>query len=295
MLSTFENSGRQHLRRKERERHIRQIEAFANSLDFISDDTAACSLAVDTFSGNPLEKIPEDHSVHNGTTVQASSNNDGWWKSKRGTTVIIAVLGLFGLTMIGFLLGVDVGEQQLSIQQAIVTPNAEASGTEVDATLMVRHKTILSLVLDWGISSSEALQDPSSHAARALDWLIYTDLDTTGVETIRTRFALASLFFATQRPDQGNTWTEDRHWLSSYPVCLWYGVECLDERETMGLVQSLNLSSNALTGSIPEEIGLLGLDIRSLDLSDNQLVGTIPETTFLLRNLSTWQGMDGIA
>lgn len=257
MLNTFENAGRQHLRRKERERHLRRMEEFAKSLDFM-DDPDACAVA-DALSGNPLRKVSEDQMKDHGRS--------GMSKRAKG---ILALSMLVALTLIGFLLGLDRGEQEYMHQHD---------------TTDTRRKTISSLILDWGITSPERLGDLSSPAARAMEWLVYTDLETTGAETIRTRFALATLFFATQSPAKGNKWIDDRHWLSSYPVCLWYGVDCLDDRETIGLVKSLNLSSNALTGTIPEEIGLLGLDIRSLDLGGNKLVGTIPETVFLMKNL----------
>ena len=129
------------------------MEAFGKSLDFISDDAAACSLA-DALSGNALQKIPED---------SVPDYSQRGWRTKR-STAIIAVCVLVGLTIIGFLLGVDVGEQE-SAPQVVSTYGENGS---VDATL-VRRKTIFSLVLDWGITSRETLEDPSSHAARALD------------------------------------------------------------------------------------------------------------------------------
>jgi len=266
MLNTFENAGRQHLRRVERERHIRKMDAFAKGLDFMDDPDApdACSM-VDALSGNPLQKIPEDSFL--------GLDKNGKYKRVRSMIVLTVLVGLI---LIGFLFGFGVGERDSSRQ----------SKSKIGDTT-ARHKSITTLILGWGITPRERLDDLSSPPARALDWLAYNDLETTQVEAIRTRFVLATLFFATQSPNIGHTWKEDRHWLSSYPVCLWHGVECFDAGQTMDLVKSLNLSSNELTGTIPEEIGLLGPDIRSLDLSDNELAGTIPETAFLMKNLGT--------
>jgi hypothetical protein len=140
------------------------------------------------------------------------------------------------------------------------------------------------------VTPREILKDSMSAPARALDWLVYEDMNTENVETMRTRFALATLYFETQKPSAGDSWTNDRHWLSSDPVCLWHGVECLDEHTTTGLVKSLNLSSNGLTGTLPDEIGLLEADIRSLDVSNNAIAGTIPETLFLMKNLGKFEG-----
>lgn len=264
MLNTFENADRQHLRREERERHIRRMEAFAKSLEF--DDLPACAM-VDALSGNELEKIPED-SILSDT------------KKSNTYTKIIALCVLILLTLMCFLLGLDVGQREV-VQQSVATKTQDDRADPVS----IRQKTIFSLVLDWGITSRQRLEDPSSPAARALDWLVYSEVKITEVETIRTRYALACIFFATQSPEMGKVWIEDRHWLSSYPVCLWHGVECMDTRDNVAIVKSLNLSSNELTGTIPEEIGMLGLDIHSLDVSDNTINGSIPKTLFLLRNL----------
>lgn len=52
-------------------------------------------------------------------------------------------------------------------------------------------------------------------------------------------------------------------------------------REVVGI----NLSGNSFTGSIPQSIGNCS-KLQSLDLSDNQLSGTLPETLSLLQNLN---------
>lgn len=265
MLSTFENAGRQHLRRKERERHLkhlRQMEEFAKSCEF--DGLPACSLA-DAVSGCPLQKAPEQLSV-----------NKVWWKKP---AIVLSLTLVLCLVLIGFLVGVDFGEHE----------NAQAQKADDRSSVMspsnLRRETLSSLILDWGLTSSERLEDGASPAFLALDWLVFTDVESVASETVRTRFALACLYFATQNPKLGNKWDADNYWLSSYPVCDWFGVDCLDLGENLGLVGSLNLSSNALTGTIPAEIGLLELDITALDLSENHIGGTIPESIFLLRNL----------
>jgi hypothetical protein len=68
-------------------------------------------------------------------------------------------------------------------------------------------------------------------------------------------------------------------------ICFWYGITCVDEDPEVGLVNGLNLSSNGLSNTLSNEIGLLGLDIRSLDLSNNAIGGLLPETLSKLKNL----------
>ena len=120
-----------------------------------------------------------------------------------------------------------------------------------------------------------------------MDWLVFIDRSTEEEETIRTRYVLSTLYFSTQNQGDSKKWSSDFHWLSSYPVCLWYGVECFNEQGTIELVKSLNLSSNLLAGTIPDEIGLLGPEVQILDLSNNEISGTIPGTMSLLANLGT--------
>ncbi|MQM12177.1 hypothetical protein Taro_045089 [Colocasia esculenta] len=61
----------------------------------------------------------------------------------------------------------------------------------------------------------------------------------------------------------------------------------LEYDKTLFLVTSLDLSSNNLSGDIPEELtNLVGL--RSLNLSKNQLTGEIPSKIGDMRNLETF-------
>jgi hypothetical protein len=123
----------------------------------------------------------------------------------------------------------------------------------------------------------------------ALQWLAYKDWETRNIEAVRTRYALATLYFSTHGVETTTgaplPWHVQTHWLSSYPVCLWHGVQCHEEDNTLERVQSLNLTSNGLGGTLPDELSLLQLDIHFLDLSDNTIEGTIPESLSNLRNL----------
>lgn len=161
---------------------------------------------------------------------------------------------------------------------------------------------LFSQILDWEITPRDVLENVTTAPARALHWLSYEDTMVlkefgTGisVETIRTRFALASLYFSTQSTTFVNdafsrsSWVDKTLWLTGYSVCQWFGVECMEDefgQSSLGRVKSLNLSSNGLEGQIPDELGLFQLDIRALDLSGNAIGGTIPETISALKNLN---------
>jgi hypothetical protein len=269
MLSTFENAQRQHARRKERERHLKhlhQMEAFSKSCEF--EDFPASSLA-DAISGFPLQKAPGKSSV-----------NAPWWR--KSPAKILGVSFLVCIILIGFLAGVDFGEHEV-----LASGETDVNEQTMDP-IVLRRDAIASLILDWGLTSLERLRDASSPAFLAHKWLVYTDTESVASPMIQTRFALACLYFATHPdPHPGNQRTSDRDWLSSDLVCSWYGVDCVEFGSGLGMFRSLNLSSNALAGTIPDELGLLAMGIFALDLSQNQLTGTIPESLFLLKNMST--------
>ncbi|MCE2422751.1 MAG: leucine-rich repeat domain-containing protein, partial [Gemmatimonadetes bacterium] len=69
----------------------------------------------------------------------------------------------------------------------------------------------------------------------------------------------------------GENWNNNTNWLTDEPLDDWYGVTADDQ----GNVTRLNLAANALTGSIPAELG----DLESLEylrLHGNDLTGSIP-------------------
>lgn len=78
---------------------------------------------------------------------------------------------------------------------------------------------------------------------------------------------LAALYEATS----DDRWTDNTNWLSETPLNEWYGVTTDDE----GQVTALDLSSNGLTGTIPEALEQLD-SLEFLYLSWNELTGCIP-------------------
>lgn len=81
------------------------------------------------------------------------------------------------------------------------------------------------------------------------------------------RFVLVLVYAATE----GEGWKNQTRWLGRMTVCAWYGVEC----DAEGNVRSLFLPSNNIQGSIESRFGLLTA-LEKLDLSDNALTGSIP-------------------
>lgn len=256
MLNTFENVAKQQARRRERERRIAAMQqAAAPSADeFLwSDD----NLAPAGFTERMEPEMP-----------RTSWCSEIWRARERRKTVCCVVwIAFLIIGVTGFGVGFRAAESEGLAREDFDSSN-------------MRYNQLYNAILDWGYTSGRVLKNESSPQAQALRWLSEEDVHTTDPEVVRTRFALASIYFSTtdivQITGTPTRWRQRSHWLSSYPVCLWHGVECIDEDDTLGRVQALNLSSNGLAGTIAREIGLLKSDIKVLDLGNNEIHGTIP-------------------
>ncbi len=130
---------------------------------------------------------------------------------------------------------------------------------------------------------AEVLSNSDTPQAKAMAWSL-EDRTKYNVEVparVGVRYALATLYYSTN----GDNWLNNTNWKSGHE-CLWNGVYCeLDENNIVS-VTYLNLVTNNLDGSIPEEIGYIE-SLRRIELGSNQLVGPIPETFSRLYELRT--------
>jgi Leucine-rich repeat (LRR) protein len=78
----------------------------------------------------------------------------------------------------------------------------------------------------------------------------------------------------------GSGWEYNYGWLTSLPVCSWFGVIC----NSNGSVVQLNLYGNQLSGTIPWTLGKLD-SLIGLNLQANHIVGTIPSSLGHLNGL----------
>jgi Leucine-rich repeat (LRR) protein len=250
MLTTFDNAEKQHLRRKELERHIQIIASAGATSDLeLYSDNPDLTAAADNVTGKPLNKA-------------ATSQEDVVIIQRRPRRpVIILVVAI--LVVITVLWSV--------VNSSLHSPYpTEIKVDEVNT----RYRRIFSLILDLQVTSRSTLEDKGSAQARALDWLANQDA-ATEIEDVRTRYSLATLYFSTHT---NSTWSNTKNWLSADQVCVWYGVTCNPNKAKVTIVQELNLSANGLMGTLPEELSLLQRDCHVLDLSANAIGGAIPET-----------------
>ena len=92
------------------------------------------------------------------------------------------------------------------------------------------------------------------------------------------RAALIEFYKATG----GDNWTNNENWCSDKPLNEWYGVVTHKDGINTSRVISLELSSNQLSGSIPECIGCL-TELESLRLGWNQLTGGLENLEDLIQ------------
>ena len=90
----------------------------------------------------------------------------------------------------------------------------------------------------------------------------------------------------------GENWTDDTGWLTDAPLSEWHGVTVNSE----GLVTHLDLTSNGVSGTVPEEISQLTSLVHLL-FWDNEITGSIPPGLGALRQLEIldfdWNRMTG--
>ena len=89
--------------------------------------------------------------------------------------------------------------------------------------------------------------------------------------------ALVALYNALDGPN----WNNNTNWLTGEPVSSWYGIMTNDS----GRVETIELSYNNLSGTIPPEIGNL-MNLINLYLGNNQLTGSIPPELGNLMNIN---------
>jgi len=110
-----------------------------------------------------------------------------------------------------------------------------------------------------------------------LAFALCVNMNTTQAQVnVQDSLALVDLYDSTD----GANWWDHTNWLTKNPVKTWWGVIVKNNN-----VIALDLTENALNGSIPSSIGNL-INLQSLYLSGNHLSDSIPSSIGSLVNLS---------
>eukprot|EP00526_Cylindrotheca_closterium_P005926 CAMPEP_0113636168 /NCGR_PEP_ID=MMETSP0017_2-20120614/18875_1 /TAXON_ID=2856 /ORGANISM="Cylindrotheca closterium" /LENGTH=580 /DNA_ID=CAMNT_0000547023 /DNA_START=72 /DNA_END=1814 /DNA_ORIENTATION=- /assembly_acc=CAM_ASM_000147 len=124
------------------------------------------------------------------------------------------------------------------------------------------------------VSAQSLLTNPSRPQGKAYAFLVNYDPYFQGscsVTGLKERFILMTLFFATN----GEYWSLLAGWCGGTDHCGWSGVSC-----SSGAVTGIDLATNNLSGTIPEEIFALS-QLQRLNMFANSLLGTIPNLSLL--------------
>ncbi len=85
---------------------------------------------------------------------------------------------------------------------------------------------------------------------------------------------------------QGSQWSNNTNWLSDKPLEEWYGLN--QGASGLDYVHSMELSYNNLRGSLPESFAEIMTTANYINISQNALTGTIPDA---VKNHHKWQSL----
>ncbi|CAB9508252.1 receptor-like protein kinase precursor [Seminavis robusta] len=177
-----------------------------------------------------------------------------------------------------------------------------------------RLKAFEFYVVDQDVTDPAQLEIMGSPAKKALHWITQKDpaqLEIPGLDgdievsnaqaeyALLQRYALAVFYYSQQAassstsdnsggrqlqkdPEKSealaNREAFDTTWLSANPICMWRGITCAEDFES---VQEIDLSQHLLQGSIPREllVGAAMPFLTHIHLTDNQLAGPLPQVT----------------
>jgi len=178
------------------------------------------------------------------------SSHQGFRPTRGNKSKCLIILGIIVVAGGFFVVSGGKKEEDMAVP-ANTTPGASVEDGVFDyVSQFVDKKTLL---------------EDNSPANSAYNWLMKnSDIEIYGDSRIRQRFALASIYYAT---NEGlNSWVRDDGWITDQDECSWAGVRCDN-----GNIIGLNFTSNGLKGVFPMEITMLKKHLLALEVDDNEL------------------------
>ena len=207
--------------------------------------------------------------------------------------LVVMLLILFGL-MIALI---------THLTQERRSESSSSSAPQIPTTPLTRlEQTYAFLHTQLLTHPTDLLTEGSPHFLAA-NWIADMDvlekdvpasIEDASAKAFVQRYVLALLYYSTSGP---NKWRNKASFLTEQLECGWYdnqheiagfaagkkysmGVTCNEDLEVVNLL----LPTNALSGSIPEEIGYLS-SLTLLSFPHNELEGSLPSTLSMLTNL----------
>eukprot|EP00339_Tiarina_fusa_P006234 CAMPEP_0117082342 /NCGR_PEP_ID=MMETSP0472-20121206/57988_1 /TAXON_ID=693140 ORGANISM="Tiarina fusus, Strain LIS" /NCGR_SAMPLE_ID=MMETSP0472 /ASSEMBLY_ACC=CAM_ASM_000603 /LENGTH=267 /DNA_ID=CAMNT_0004810547 /DNA_START=11 /DNA_END=814 /DNA_ORIENTATION=+ len=201
-----------------------------NDVEDYSDVPASKSNDDDTQTTSEHDQLPSVEEIKSANNFVKSSSS-----SSRRCSII--ALGFAGLTilLVGLIVAAVVDNPEKRAAQ--VVPNVTAALHEI------------------ALNGASDFEDPDGYQYAAM-WNILPDAnvhETYSYERLQQRYAMYCLYHAT---NPKRTWVENSGWKRmGVDECKWYGVTCDDKDD--GMVKRIELKSNGLGGTIPEEVLLI--------------------------------------
>lgn len=195
-------------------------------------------------------------------------------------TIGLLVVAAISVTVI-LVVVLDKGKQQ---QETALDNGLSPEETAPTWSVQDRLDEIKQVLLESSSVDPSKLFESGTPQSRALNWLVYEDTALQSADdstAIIQRYALMVFAFATSV----ELWRTNQPWneLTSIHECLgeqFPGIDCdLEPTKNLTVVTSIDLDRLKLSGTIPNEIGLLS-HLTQLRLPGNKLVGSIPETLY---------------
>lgn len=202
---------------------------------------------------------------------------------------LAAVLLVATATYVG--IKVSQEKKQSASVTAASTDSTTSTAPSMSPVRPTREQQLQELIRT--VVSDQELADKQSPQYKAFKWILTQDpRQVSGDDPdLLQRYALATLYYSTNGIDTSvNSWVNNKGWLTSEHECGWFGVECdatnsnnlpqqfgdysLPTPKSKGEVTRINLTSNGLVGSLPQQIIALHR-LKALDLNHNKLSGTL--------------------
>jgi hypothetical protein len=210
--------------------------------------------------------------------------------SRRRKIIRLGVLLLVIVVVVT--VSVAVGVTMSSRQQDTSTPAPTSAPTYEPEP--ISNEKVVQFLQDPRLSEAtvSAMSVNGTPQFKAFQWLNSTthpDIpdDSDPVRRMVQQFALATLFYATNATGEGDAtgWSNAAGWLVEADECEWFGCNCTQTLNETWVLNKLELVRNGLTASaLPIEVGLLD-GLTTLDLSGNAIPGSIPSELGRLTSL----------
>jgi len=247
------------------------------SSDWIQNDEVEAP-----FNGESIAyPVEDDYQV--GTGISKGGYNRS---TMRNVMIGAAALVLAGVS-IGVLLGVSGGNRSdslISVDGNVPAPSPTADNDFTPGPTTTAAGEIAEAIYGVARKGGAEFDDVFSYQSKALAWVQTLTLPSPEIPNLTMEeqavqlYALACIYYSTYASQNDWTdfhfgsegalpgWFSNRGWLSdAESFCNWHGISC-DESNR---VSEIELATNGLTGSFPEETVYLADSLVTLDLYNN--------------------------